>query len=433
MLLSPLSTEFRKRSMDLDALNETDHARIREFTTNVSSNLDDSSKSKFSTLISQYLANSIKLTGLIKETREIMGEEQDCFPQLVQLFLAGDQPKNMQEYLMECGVNECEFSEFVPNNSPPPADPLISTDPNKATWIGSTITPFAGIIQPKPKKGSRKPPNKWNKEESQRLIELVETYGDKRWKKISQCIGGGKTGAQCAQHWKRVLCPEIRKGTWDVGEEENLLQLVAKYGQAWKKIAIELKTRTDIQCRYQYLKACMSREEKWGADEDKLLALKVTDFWKAEKEVSWLEIAKHLGKAKRTKIPRTALECKARWSEISDRDDILFLTSKTRDPFQAPISYATAKPIISQRMPQPNMQAAPYMGSHTTAQTSPQAFSHLGAHNGPLSLSSSSSESGNSSDCSPPGNPFYPSVLYNAFSNTESDEETVAEEAYLDV
>lgn len=44
-----------------------------------------------------------------------------------------------------------------------------------------------------------------------------------------------------------------------------------------------------------------------------MLALKVTDFWKAEKEVSWLEIAKHLGKAKRTKIPRTALECKARY------------------------------------------------------------------------------------------------------------------------
>lgn len=29
------------------------------------------------------------------------------------------------------------------------------------------------------------------------MIELVETYGEKRWKKISQCIGGGKTGAQC--------------------------------------------------------------------------------------------------------------------------------------------------------------------------------------------------------------------------------------------
>jgi hypothetical protein len=38
-----------------------------------------------------------------------MGDEQECFPQLVQLFLSGDQPKNMQEYLMECGVSESEF------------------------------------------------------------------------------------------------------------------------------------------------------------------------------------------------------------------------------------------------------------------------------------------------------------------------------------
>ncbi len=30
----------------------------------------------------------------------------------------------------------------------------------------------------------------------------------------------------------------------DVDEEEMLLHLVAKYGQAWKKIALELKTRT---------------------------------------------------------------------------------------------------------------------------------------------------------------------------------------------
>jgi hypothetical protein len=57
--------------MEMDALSEMDHARIREFTTNVSANLDDSSKSKFSTLIAQYLTNSIKLTGLIKEVRYI--------------------------------------------------------------------------------------------------------------------------------------------------------------------------------------------------------------------------------------------------------------------------------------------------------------------------------------------------------------------------
>jgi len=47
-----------------------------------------------------------------------------------------------------------------------------------------------------------------------------------------------------AQHWKRVLCPVIRKGSWDDIEELKLFQLVEKYGQSWKNIASEIGTRT---------------------------------------------------------------------------------------------------------------------------------------------------------------------------------------------
>lgn len=46
-----------------------------------------------------------------------------------------------------------------------------------------------------------------------------------------------------------VLSPQIRKGSWDDLEEELLLALVERYGQSWKNIASEIKTRTDIQCR----------------------------------------------------------------------------------------------------------------------------------------------------------------------------------------
>jgi hypothetical protein len=100
-------------------------------------------------------------------------------------------------------------------------------------------------------RGLRSPPNKWTKQESEKLIRLVFEFGDKSWKKIAEQLGGGKTGAQCAQHWKRVLSPEIRKGSWDDQEEELLFSLVQKHGQSWKNIAAEIKTRTDIQCRYE--------------------------------------------------------------------------------------------------------------------------------------------------------------------------------------
>jgi hypothetical protein len=126
--------------------------------------------------------------------------------------------------------------------------------------------------------GLRKSPNKWTKEENQKLATLVASYGEKKWKRISAEMGGQKTGAQCAQHWKRVLSPEIRKGHWDENEEDLLLRLVVQYGSCWKKIAKKIPQRTDIQCRYQYLKAKQSREVMWDAKEDESLIKKVMEM-----------------------------------------------------------------------------------------------------------------------------------------------------------
>jgi len=166
-------------------------------------------------------------------------------------------------------------------------------------------------------RGLRSPPNKWTKQESEKLIRLVFEFGDKSWKKIAEQLGGGKTGAQCAQHWKRVLSPEIRKGSWDDQEEELLFSLVQKHGQSWKNIAAEIKTRTDIQCRYQYQKACLSRGCDWLPQEDVLLRKKVALSFQERRQVSWTEVSKFIARAKLTKIPRTALECKERWMALS--------------------------------------------------------------------------------------------------------------------
>ncbi len=178
-------------------------------------------------------------------------------------------------------------------------------------------------------RGLRSPPNKWTKQESEKLIRLVFEFGDKSWKKIAEQLGGGKTGAQCAQHWKRVLSPEIRKGSWDDQEEELLFTLVQKHGQSWKNIAAEIKTRTDIQCRYcrllphqhglimlfryQHQKACLSRTCAWLAQEDVLLRKKVLLSYQERRPTVWTEVSKFIARAKLTKIPRTALECKERW------------------------------------------------------------------------------------------------------------------------
>ncbi|GAM23378.1 hypothetical protein SAMD00019534_065530 [Acytostelium subglobosum LB1] len=162
--------------------------------------------------------------------------------------------------------------------------------------------------------GIRRSPNKWTKEENKRLTELVGLYGEKKWKRISSEMGGQKTGAQCAQHWKRVLSPEIRKGPWDEDEEETLLKLVAQHGSSWKKIAKRICRRTDIQCRYQYLKALQSREITWIPKEDEALVKKVVEL---DQTLTWLEVSDYLAKLKHTNTLRTALECKARYLQLT--------------------------------------------------------------------------------------------------------------------
>jgi len=154
--------------------------------------------------------------------------------------------------------------------------PCTVTDDNQASDCYESMHAFKRIRTST--SGLRKSPNKWTKEENQKLAVLVSSYGEKKWKRISAEMGGQKTGAQCAQHWKRVLSPEIRKGHWDENEEDLLLRLVVQYGSCWKKIAKKIPQRTDIQCRYQYLKAKQSREVLWDTKEDESLVKKVMEM-----------------------------------------------------------------------------------------------------------------------------------------------------------
>jgi len=173
--------------------------------------------------------------------------------------------------------------------------------------------------------GLRKSPNKWTKEENQKLAMLVTKYGEKKWKRISAEMGGQKTGAHCAQHWKRVLSPDIRKGPWDEDEESLLFRMVTQYGSCWKKIAKKISRRTDIQCRYQYLKAKQSREIKWTPREDDALAKKVMEMFD---KIIWLEVAEYLAKLKHTTTLRTALECKERYLVLAGVDDFACAPSR---------------------------------------------------------------------------------------------------------
>lgn len=93
----------------------------------------------------------------------------------------------------------------------------------------------------------------WSPEEDQKLAQAISIFGASCWTKISEFIGGTRTQAQCSQRWNRVINPQISRSGWTFEEEEKLLNLVEKFGdRKWSKIAHEMGNRCDVQCRFKY-------------------------------------------------------------------------------------------------------------------------------------------------------------------------------------
>jgi len=74
-----------------------------------------------------------------------------------------------------------------------------------------------------------------------------------------------RTSSQCYQRWHRVLNPAILKGPWSKEETDILSKIVSEMDKdkiSWSQVAKNIPGRTDIQCRYQYLKLIRSGKQK---------------------------------------------------------------------------------------------------------------------------------------------------------------------------
>jgi hypothetical protein len=70
----------------------------------------------------------------------------------------------------------------------------------------------------------------WTREEDDMLIQMVQTYGTKRWSLVASHLKG-RTGKQCRERWTNQLNPLINKRPWSTEEDEvpddPLMQLEA--------------------------------------------------------------------------------------------------------------------------------------------------------------------------------------------------------------
>ncbi|XP_019707533.1 transcription factor MYB3R-1 isoform X2 [Elaeis guineensis] len=92
----------------------------------------------------------------------------------------------------------------------------------------------------------------WTSEEDAILQTAVQEFKGKNWKKIAECFPD-RTDVQCLHRWQKVLNPELVKGPWTKEEDEKIIEMVNKHGpKKWSTIAQALNGRIGKQCRERW-------------------------------------------------------------------------------------------------------------------------------------------------------------------------------------
>ncbi|CAD8086783.1 unnamed protein product [Paramecium sonneborni] len=112
----------------------------------------------------------------------------------------------------------------------------------------------------------------WSPKIEDKLKELyVLKQGN--WKSISVILNG-PTPLECMYKWQQLHPNQTSsRQLWSPQEDEQLKELVKKFGKKWSKICTVMNWRTGKQVRERYLNQLQGtiNQDRWTEDEDKLI------------------------------------------------------------------------------------------------------------------------------------------------------------------
>ncbi|XP_040994989.1 transcription factor GAMYB-like isoform X1 [Juglans microcarpa x Juglans regia] len=90
----------------------------------------------------------------------------------------------------------------------------------------------------------------WTSAEDAILVEYVEKYGEGNWNAVQKHSGLSRCGKSCRLRWANHLRPDLKKGAFTSEEERRIIEMHAKMGNKWARMAAEqLPGRTDNEIK----------------------------------------------------------------------------------------------------------------------------------------------------------------------------------------
>ncbi|KAF8412396.1 hypothetical protein HHK36_000359 [Tetracentron sinense] len=114
------------------------------------------------------------------------------------------------------------------------------------------------------KLGVKKGP--WTAEEDKKLINFIITNGHCCWRAVPKLAGLLRCGKSCRLRWTNYLRPDLKRGLLTESEEQLVIDLHARIGNRWSKIAARLPGRTDNEIKNHWNTHIKKKLAKMGID-----------------------------------------------------------------------------------------------------------------------------------------------------------------------
>ncbi|KAJ8763648.1 hypothetical protein K2173_003120 [Erythroxylum novogranatense] len=103
----------------------------------------------------------------------------------------------------------------------------------------------------------------WTAEEDAVLVEYVRKQGEGNWNAVQRHSGLARCGKSCRLRWANHLKPNLKKGAFSPEEERLIVELHAKVGNKWARMASLLPGRTDNEIK-NYWNTRVKRHQRQG-------------------------------------------------------------------------------------------------------------------------------------------------------------------------